>query len=168
MVLVIFELPKHAMLLRRMGPVHMSDDETDGDEVKHQAKYRIVISEWQSEALRNFLWTLDRLWREHWAKPTHQWRTPGNMPRLRRLRPDSKTKPGEAPPGLWRNCYDIEWLKTLKPFEREQLDVLDADYDFSIPKPILVALAEAERRSAEQKAAARQKQGTTGGTSSGQ
>ncbi|KAI0351493.1 hypothetical protein OH77DRAFT_1461862 [Trametes cingulata] len=150
--LVLFELTRHAVLFSRMGPLHMSDDETDGEEVQHSPIYRIIIAAWQSEALRNFLWVLDRLWRMYWAKPENQRRKPGNHPRVRLLRPDSKVELGEAPPGLWRNCYDEAWLKTLRPYERERLGIIDQDYDFTIPQPLLDALAEVERRRAEREA----------------
>ncbi|KAI0672559.1 hypothetical protein C8Q78DRAFT_952174, partial [Trametes maxima] len=46
---------------------------------------------------------------------------------------DSKSAVGaRAPPGLWRNCYDSKWLRTLKDHERRALRIVDEDYDFSI------------------------------------
>ncbi|KAJ2990430.1 hypothetical protein NUW54_g8471 [Trametes sanguinea] len=127
----VCKLP-HARLLDRLGPRNMSDDETDGPDVTHQAVYRIVIASWQSEELRQFLWTLDRLWREHWAKPDNQRRKSGNMPRKRLLRPESKTEPGYPARRLWQNCYNQAWLGTLRPYEIEALEIIPTDYDLSI------------------------------------
>lgn len=120
--------------MRRLRPIHMSGDETDGPQKTHPPVFRIVEARWQSLELKIFLRTLDRLYREHWAAPIGQRATSGNAPRDRREHPDSRVEDGVAPIGLSRNCYDYAWLKTIKPHVRESLQVKDNDYDFSIPQ----------------------------------
>ncbi|KAJ2986320.1 hypothetical protein NUW54_g9814 [Trametes sanguinea] len=66
-VIIYYGQTRHKALFERMSAVNMSEDETDGESVEHPPVYRIVIAEWQSEELRQFLWTLDALYREYWA-----------------------------------------------------------------------------------------------------
>ncbi|KAL7281629.1 hypothetical protein ACG7TL_004946 [Trametes sanguinea] len=137
LVLLLCNMPQHLLLLNCMRPRHMSHDETNGPVEKYQAVYRIILAAWQSEELHQFLWMLDGLWREHWAKPDNQRRKAGNMPQKRVLHKDSKTEPGEAPIGLWRNCYDPQWIDTLRPYQRDRLEMMPSDYDFTIPSSLL-------------------------------
>ncbi|OSC96425.1 hypothetical protein PYCCODRAFT_1379235, partial [Trametes coccinea BRFM310] len=131
-VIIYYGQTRHKALFERMSAVNMSEDETDGESVEHPPVYRIVIAEWQSEELRQFLWTLDALYREYWAKPPGTRRKAGNPPRTRILRNESRVVPGTAPAGLWANCYNQEWLAKLRPWEREALDIQNSNYDFSL------------------------------------
>ncbi|KAH9919204.1 uncharacterized protein BXZ73DRAFT_52640, partial [Epithele typhae] len=79
-----------------------------------------------------FFWALDAIYRKHWAKPIGDCATPGNPPRLRVLTPKSRKEDGVAPCGLWRNCYDPEWLASLFPHVRDSLNIIDEDYNFSL------------------------------------
>ncbi|KAI0644320.1 hypothetical protein C8Q79DRAFT_913717 [Trametes meyenii] len=125
-------LAKHLPLFTLLEPANMSADETDGPEKKHPSVFRIIIASWQSQELRNFLWALDAMYREDWARPRTSRRTPGNEPRVRVLPPiGTPQEHGVAPIGLPRNCYDRKWLSSLTPHARRELEVQDLDYDFS-------------------------------------
>ncbi|OJT09988.1 hypothetical protein TRAPUB_13528 [Trametes pubescens] len=125
-------LRRHACLFERLSAVNMSGDETDGSQVHHPPVYRIVIAVWQSLELRTFLWILDLWYIERWENPPHGRRTGGNPPRTRVLRGDSKRVRGVAPVGLWRNCYNAEWLATLSGWEVDLLEIVDEDYPFGL------------------------------------
>ena len=118
-----------------LRPIHMSGDETDGQTKTHPPTFRIVEARWQSLAFKTFLRTLDALYRECWAHPVGRRATPGNPPRNRVEHPEARVEDGIAPVGLWRNCYDRAWLKSLRPHVRASLKIIDADYDFTLPKP---------------------------------
>ena len=105
----------------------MSGDETDGPEKTHPPVWRIVIAKWQSEQLRNFLWALDRMYREDWGRK----RVGGNPPRVRIIRENSEEE-GYPAHGLWRNCYDEDWLAKQPGYVLEELEILDQDYDFTL------------------------------------
>ncbi|KAI0711694.1 hypothetical protein C8Q76DRAFT_623107, partial [Earliella scabrosa] len=135
LITMIAGMQRHAQLFNRLTAANMSDDETDGPAVKHPPVYRIILAEWQSEELRTFLWTLDRMWREYWERPYSRRRKSGNIPRQRVLRPNSRTEHGIAPRGLWKNCYNPAWLDKLRPYERRQLKIIEREYDFTIPGP---------------------------------
>ncbi|OSD03003.1 hypothetical protein PYCCODRAFT_1467311 [Trametes coccinea BRFM310] len=126
------EFTRHRILFDRLSASNMSGDETDGDKVMHAPVYRIIHAEWQSEALRAFLWAVDAEYIAHWESPPNSRRTKGNMPRKRVLRPNSQTVSGTAPMGLWRNCYNPQWLAKKKEWQVEALQIIDEDYDFSI------------------------------------
>lgn len=123
---------RHLQLLMMLEPVNMSGDETDGPVKKHPPTFRIVIARWQSPQLRNFLWSLDTIYREDWANPVHRRASVGNPPRLRVLRDNGHDEDGVAPAGLWRNCYDERWLQGLRVNARTELEVMDEDYDFTL------------------------------------
>ncbi|KAI0371018.1 hypothetical protein BV20DRAFT_1035643 [Pilatotrama ljubarskyi] len=124
----------HRIIFDRLNAASMSGDETDGPKVEHSARYRIVLAEWQSEAFRTFLWRIDTKYIGYWQAPPGKRRTSGNGIRVRVLSPDSRSEPGSAPRGLWRNCYDEAWLAKLKDcWQRDLLEIVDEDYDFSIP-----------------------------------
>ena len=38
-----------------------------------------------------------------------------------------------APKGLWQNCYNQSWLNALPGHIRARLNIIDSDYDFSLP-----------------------------------
>ena len=48
--------------------------------------------------------------------------------------PESKTVNNSAPVGLWRNCYDAEWMRKQKEIFIDELCVIEEDYDFTIPQ----------------------------------
>ncbi|KAH9853717.1 hypothetical protein C2E23DRAFT_776547 [Lenzites betulinus] len=123
----------HKRLFSMLRPVHMSGDETDGSEKTHSPTFLIVNARWQSLSFRLFLRTLDALYRESWATPVGDRATSGNPPRVRIEREDCRSEDGLAPIGLWRNCYDQDWLKSLRPHVRASLKIIDADYDFKLP-----------------------------------
>ncbi|EIW65127.1 uncharacterized protein TRAVEDRAFT_108669 [Trametes versicolor FP-101664 SS1] len=125
---------RHKVLFERLSAANMSEDETDGDAVEHPPVYRIVIAEWQSEEFKLFLWALDALYRIHWKAPPASRCKSGNPPRTRVLREGAgcKTIPGTAAPGLWRNCYNPEWLRKLKAHDLAELDIQEGIYDFSL------------------------------------
>lgn len=123
---------RHRILFDRLSAANMSEDETDGDTVEHPPVYRIVIAEWQSEDFKLFLWALDALYRIHWKAPPTSRRKSGNPPRTWVLRDSCKTIRGTAAPGLWRNCYNKQWLNKLKPHELAELDIQEGIYDFSL------------------------------------
>ena len=133
--MVEFELDQHKTLFAKLSPIHMSGDETDGPVKSIPPTFRIVNAEWQSTELKVFMRTLDALYRERWAKPTGDRATPGNPPRFRVERPDGRTVDGVAPVGLWRNCYNLAWLKSLRPHVRQSLNIIPSDYNFSLPQP---------------------------------
>ena len=135
-VILEFKLKQHKRLFTLLRPIHMSGDETDGLEKSHPPVFRIVEARWQSLALKIFVRTLDALYREAWAHPVGTRATSGNPPRTRVERPESgRVEDGVAPIGLWKNCYDQKWLDSLRPHVRESLQIIDANYDFTLPRP---------------------------------
>ena len=126
-VLVRRNYQQHRALFRLLEACNMSGDETDGAEKTHPPRWRIIIAKWQSRELRNFLWTLDRMYREDWARR----RSGGNPPRERVLR-DGYEQEGVAPSGLWRNCYDKDWLATQPDYIVRELEIIDKDYNFTL------------------------------------
>ncbi|PIL31027.1 hypothetical protein GSI_05721 [Ganoderma sinense ZZ0214-1] len=138
---------KHRNLIRLLDPCNMSGDETDGEKTT-DSDYRIITSRWQSQELRNFLWTIDAHYRQDWANPTHRRAMGGNRPRTRVLRQDGRSEGGIAPIGLWRNCYDQEWLDDQPAYIIRELEVVDEDYDFSIVTPAPTATGSASATAA--------------------
>ena len=126
---------QHRRLFTILRPCHMSGDETDGEMKQHFPKFRIIASRWQSLALRTFLWALDAIYRDMWAAPIGKRATAGNPPRYRipdEREPSPEEDKSIAPIGLWRNCYDPDFLASLKPHVRASLHIIDSDYDFSL------------------------------------
>ncbi|CDO75079.1 hypothetical protein BN946_scf185010.g4 [Trametes cinnabarina] len=126
------DLGRHSILFDKLSANNMSGDETDGEKVKHSPVYRIILAEWQSPELRAFLWAIDARYIANWEEPTGSRRSKGNAPRKRVLRPESRAEPGVAPRGLWRNCYNEEWLNKKQEWEIEALVIIPEDYDFTI------------------------------------
>lgn len=115
-----------------LAAANMSGDETDGDKVTFPPVYRIVITEWQSLELRTCLWRMDSKYINYWCAPGPvKRRVSGNPIRVRVIREDSRTVPGVAPIGLWRNCYNPDWLAKLEDWEVELLEIVDEPYDFT-------------------------------------
>ncbi|KAI0709979.1 hypothetical protein C8Q76DRAFT_798750 [Earliella scabrosa] len=127
---------RHSILFAKLSYTSMSGDETDGDVATLPKIWRIIFAEWQSVELMNFFWALDAKYLSQSANPPDpQRRTPGNSPRVRAPKQASRTIPGVAPRGLWRNCYNPSWLAKLPSWELEQLEIIDSDYDFTIDPP---------------------------------
>ncbi|KAH9854807.1 hypothetical protein C2E23DRAFT_698627, partial [Lenzites betulinus] len=112
-------LDRHLSLFERLSPCNMSGDETDGARRKLPMAYRIVESRWQSDALKTFMRALDAIYR-------------GNPPRTRISRPEGRVEDGYAPRGLWRNCYNEEWLQELAPYHLRALAIENDEYDFDL------------------------------------
>ena len=122
-------------LFSKLSPVHMSDDETDGEKV-HPAVWRVIEADWMSQEFKIFLQTLDTLYRKDWANPIGKRRTPGNDPRVRRRSSSFRKKSSVAPAGLHRNCYDVVWLAKLSQPEFNDLHLIEGVWDLSIPEDI--------------------------------
>lgn len=60
----------------------------------------------------------------------------GNPPRTLKLADNNATSRVKAPPGLPRNCYDMQYLKSLKNHEVAALCIDDRIIDLSIPADI--------------------------------
>ena len=113
-----------------LKPKNMSADETDQASVQRGIlkTFVIIVSEWQSDELKNFVWGLDRKYAEHaMTRPGG-----GNRPRVRVLREGARSEAGYPPAGLWRNCYDPVWLAKQPPYERHKLYINDEDYNFDL------------------------------------
>ncbi|KAL7279730.1 hypothetical protein ACG7TL_006137 [Trametes sanguinea] len=113
----------------------MSGDETDRDEKKkklHPALYTVVEAEWQSKKHKRLMRKLEEWHNEDWKNPTIKGDYKGgNGPRLRKY--TGKTVSVPAPKGLWRNCYSKRWKAKLKPHQLQALEMIDQDYDFTLP-----------------------------------
>ena len=108
----------------------MSDDEyeMEGKLRRHPAIYKSFRPAWRSVDLGNFLHALDDLYREDWGRGKT---VAGNPPRTRIE--DRIAASGAVPKGLWRNCYDEEWLKAQRPYFVNELEIIDSDFDLDIP-----------------------------------
>lgn len=108
--------------LEEMTQAVLSEDESDHEQGAHlgQSRYSIVNEAWRSEELVIWLRTMDLLaCGEKW-NGRHVARQ-GNSRRLRMH--SSRTKDGTAVSGLPENCYNLEWLHSLKRYQREELDI---------------------------------------------
>lgn len=109
----------------------MSADETETP--GPPKTFRILRPAWQSDELAEFLWRLDEIDREHWRSPVEQASTAGNPLRTRLPPVPGQCTTSRAPAGLWRNCYHPQFLKELREWDLHDLNMIDEDYDFSIP-----------------------------------
>nr|VWP01885.1 PUM-HD domain-containing protein [Ganoderma boninense] len=135
-------LSRHMDLLEMLSPAHMSGDETDGDSKTHPRRFRIINAKWQSAELKLFLRSLDELYREDWENPCGRRAVPGNEPRIRYETRESRSVNSAAPSGLWRNCYDDEWMGSQKEVFVDDLCVIDDDYDFTIARENIVTMVD--------------------------
>ncbi|KAI0744437.1 hypothetical protein C8Q76DRAFT_573574, partial [Earliella scabrosa] len=131
------ELAKHKALFDTLRGRHMSGDEAvvegvDDDRQKHPRAYHIVEAAWQSEEFKAFVRVLDEWHIEDWRLKVGEKLRGGNSPRVRIPLAKPRVINSPAPIGLWRNCYSPSWLRSLKDHAREQLHIIDEDYDFSL------------------------------------
>ncbi|KAI0373845.1 hypothetical protein BV20DRAFT_977504 [Pilatotrama ljubarskyi] len=126
-------LERHRVLFNRLTIGGMSGDEAEENlEPYTPRRYRIIRSRWQSHALRTFLRQLDALHFVTWQRPnarTLRWAHP--RLRFEPQEPDFVDSP--APVGLWRNCYDANWLADLTPGQRCSLEIIEEEYVFDLP-----------------------------------
>ncbi|RPD60316.1 hypothetical protein L226DRAFT_471643, partial [Lentinus tigrinus ALCF2SS1-7] len=125
----------HLELIVRLTPVNHSEDETDVDLPRKRSRacrFRIVLSEWMSEKLRDFLRALDKEYIDEWETSPARRRAGGSAPRERVTTTPLLSTLGTPAIGLWRNCYNSNWLSTLKRHEYRDLQVIESDYDFTI------------------------------------
>lgn len=74
---------------------------------------------------------MDGDYRTDWEKPVHRRAMGGNVPRTRVFRAGC-VEEGTAPIGLWRNCYDAEWLARQPEYIVRELEIIPEDYDFGL------------------------------------
>ncbi|OSD01994.1 hypothetical protein PYCCODRAFT_1501532 [Trametes coccinea BRFM310] len=126
---------QHLGLFARLKAEYMSGDETDRDEEGkkiHPPSYTIAEAEWQSRKFKGLMRKLEDWHNEEWRNPTIDGDYKGgNGPRLRHR--SGKIVSVPAPRGLWRNCYSKKWKAKLKPHQVQALEMIDDDYDFTLP-----------------------------------
>ena len=105
-----------------MSHAVLSDDESDHESGADlgRGRYAIIKEAWRSNEMIIWLRLIDLLaCGEKWDG-----RNVARQGNSRRLRiHSSRLKDGVAVAGLPENCYDSRWLGSLKPYERELLDV---------------------------------------------
>ncbi|KAH9910909.1 uncharacterized protein BXZ73DRAFT_57462, partial [Epithele typhae] len=122
-------LERHYVLIDKLEPRHMSGDEMDPTTLPGQARiFYIIDCRWQSQALKLFLRGLDEIYHAHVMAHGGG----GNTFRQRKEPEKPKVVDGCAPEGLWRNCYDSEWLASLKPYKLRELNIINSHYDFDL------------------------------------
>ncbi|PIL24700.1 hypothetical protein GSI_12586 [Ganoderma sinense ZZ0214-1] len=120
----------HVQMWLLLEPGNMDGDEPEGGQKKKfPVVFNILRPKWASQELCNYWWSLDAEYRTHYGNPTHERATRGNPPRDRVL-PENSVEDGVVPFGLWRNCYDQEWLESLQPHLRQELEIIAEDFDF--------------------------------------
>jgi len=103
----------------------LSDDESDHEKGANlgQSRYAIIKEEWRSDELIKWLRMIDLLacgMKWDGRNVARQ----GNSRRFRVV--STRSKKSMAVSGLPENCYNPNWLKTLKSYERKHLDVKPA------------------------------------------
>ena len=127
----------------------MSGDETDCDARQESLPtYRIVESRWQSDDLKAFMRSLDDMYRDNQGETTSD----GNSLHARIARVNARVEEGFAPRGLWRNCYNADWLRKLPQHKKRALKIKDTDYDFDLT-PLFDELEDAVVREQEDESA---------------
>lgn len=129
-----------------MGTQADSSDESADDErldgtPRSDRVFQKVSPCWRSGVLSEFMWMLDMIASRQRLPKVGCRRVAGALPRTR-LPALTVNKYSVAPPGLPRNCYSQDWLRTLWKHELDALAMQDHDYDFSIPDthPIMFPL----------------------------
>ncbi|KAH9022439.1 hypothetical protein EDB85DRAFT_1895253 [Lactarius pseudohatsudake] len=117
-----YDLRRFIRPLTKMSHAVLSDDESDHENGTNlgQGRYAIVGEVWRSDELIKWLRLMDLLaCGEKWDG-----RNVARQGNSRRLRlHSSRSKDGVAVSGLPENCYNPDWLNSLKRYERELLDV---------------------------------------------
>ncbi|KAH9013609.1 hypothetical protein EDB83DRAFT_2321630 [Lactarius deliciosus] len=117
-----YDLGRFIRPLTKMSHVVLSDDKSDHENGTNlgQGHYAIVGEVWHSDELIKWLRMMDLLaCGEKWDG-----RNVARQGNSRRLRlHSSRLKDGVAILGLPENCYNPDWLNSLKRYERELLDV---------------------------------------------
>ncbi|KAI0688934.1 hypothetical protein C8Q76DRAFT_598459, partial [Earliella scabrosa] len=130
-------LARHKILFDMLAGRHMSGDEAvvkgvEDDRQQHPRSYHIVEAAWQSDEFKAFVRMLDEWHIEDWQLKVGDRLQGGNTPRVRIALAKPRVINSPAPTGLWRNCYNPGWLRSLKEHVREQLQIIDEDYDFTL------------------------------------
>lgn len=133
-------LDHHLILFANLDPAHLSSDEPAFGTNDKQAQFKlyyIIEAAWQSPAFKKFVCALDQWYLYHSRPKVGMKQRGGNLPHIREELPKGKACVIDsiAPCRLWRNCYDEDWVKNLKVSEREDLNMIDDDYDFMLPPP---------------------------------
>ncbi|KAI0653768.1 hypothetical protein C8Q70DRAFT_927064 [Cubamyces menziesii] len=132
-------LERHLLLFDRLTADNMSDDDTDRPAYHLPRTYRIIESRWQSLVLKTFLRGLDALYRQGvWDRSRPRVRFAGASPRVRIPQEGGPEADGCPAAGLWRNCYDEGWLRSLDADQRDVLAIIEEDYDFSLRREFQV------------------------------
>ncbi|KAH9173933.1 hypothetical protein EDB89DRAFT_643451 [Lactarius sanguifluus] len=117
-----YDLGRFIRPLTKMSHAVLSDDESDHENGTNlgQGRYAIVGEVWRSDELIKWLRMMDLLaCGEKWDG-----RNVARQGNSRRLRlHSSRSKDGVAVSGLPENCYNPDWLNSLKRYERDLLDV---------------------------------------------
>ncbi|KAI0738694.1 hypothetical protein C8Q80DRAFT_1113287, partial [Daedaleopsis nitida] len=119
-------LLRHCALLSKLKPAHVSPDKPADPDNPDCRKFHIIEARWQSKAYKTFMRDIDKKSAQSRANKS------GNKRRERIELAIPETINSEAPVGLWRNCYDVMWLKSLEPHEFHALEVIEDEYDFSL------------------------------------
>lgn len=110
----------HVDWMKRMTSAGVSSDESDAEE-EGEVFWR-VQPWWRSTELELFLWQVDDLIAETKASQIGiRRKARGRKPRIRRFS-DKVDSTAVAPPYLPLNCYDQEWLASLRPMQRKLLN----------------------------------------------
>ncbi|KAI0746377.1 hypothetical protein C8Q80DRAFT_1354618 [Daedaleopsis nitida] len=124
---------EHMELMSLLQPVNYSDDETDAEEGRRRSRasrFRIIQCLWMSDDLRTFLRKLyDAHCDDYEMSPDSKG---GRGPRERFVRDPPDAVVGTAATGLWSNCYNPQWLASLKRHELRKLNIRKGKYDFKI------------------------------------
>ena len=96
--------------------------------------WEVIEAEWQSDQLVTFFCHIDLVYERDYYRPVGHRRPCGHGPR-RRIRHErglGKVGNSVAPVGLWRNCYNPEWLSRQDIWTIRALEIIDEDYDFTL------------------------------------
>ncbi|KAI1787166.1 hypothetical protein LXA43DRAFT_896726, partial [Ganoderma leucocontextum] len=123
-------------LFVKMSGANMSADETDQDDKgakKCPTSYTITRASWMSFALRKVCRDLNKENIGSRNTSTGNLGPGGNGPRTRADATPPREADTRAPEGLWHNCYSAGWLACLREHEVRKLNIIDEDFDLSIP-----------------------------------
>ena len=112
----------------------MSGDEAASTGALGETTYIIIGAAWQSRELIAFFDLLDAIFAREWNRPVGSRRRGGRAPRIRvRQEPGvQKVVNDPAPVGLWRNCYDEDWVRKQNPWTIRDPNIIDEDYNFTV------------------------------------